>query len=121
MYYFPPSYLGSYLLLSEKIASLKCYLVGKITPTSTVLDLILGAVSRNTMEKTLRSEQSREPLPALGCQRFSTGLLRFMCQGVDAEIDTNSSSLRFFMLFCAPLSGLKIDREPNLQRTKNAR
>ena len=67
MYYKPLPYLWSYVLLSEKIASLDCYLVGMIAPTSIVLDLILGAVSRNTMEKTLRSEQFREPLPALGC------------------------------------------------------
>ena len=58
MCYKPLPYLWSYVLLSEKIASLKCYLVGMIAPTSTVLDLILGAVSRNTMEKRLRSEQS---------------------------------------------------------------
>jgi len=84
MYHKPLPYLWSYVLLSERIASLDCYLVGMIAPVSTVLDHILGAVSKNTMEKTLRSEQSREPLTALGCQRFSTGLLRFMCQGVDS-------------------------------------
>lgn len=84
MYYKPLPYLWSYVLLSERIASLDCYLVGMIAPTSIVPDHILGAVGRNTMEKTLRSQQSRDPLPALGCQRFSTGLLRFMCQGVDS-------------------------------------
>ena len=84
MYHKPLPYLWSYVLLSERIASLDCYLVGMIASRSTVLDLILGAVGRNTIEKTLRSEQSREPLTALGCQRFSTDLLRFMCQGVDS-------------------------------------
>ena len=98
-----------------------CYLVAMIVPLAIVLDLILPNLGRNAMEETLRSGDALKPLVSLRCQRFMTSSVTFFCQPLDVQIDTFGSVFYIFMFVLCPLSGLKTHREPNLQRTKNAR
>ena len=73
------------------------------------------------MEETLRSGNALNPLVSLRCQRFVTSSVTFFCQPLDVQIDTFGSVFYIFIIVLCPLSGLKTHREPNLQRTKNAR
>ena len=95
--------------------------MGKIVPTAIVLDLILPNLGTNAMEETLRSGSLPDPLVSLRCQRFVTSSVTFFCQPLDVQIDTIGSVFYIFIIVLCPLSGLKTHREPNLQRTKNAR
>ena len=71
--------------------------------------------------ENLKIRQSPDPLLPLRCQRFDTGFVTFFCQPLDVQIHTFGSVFYIFIIVLCPLSGLKTHREPNLQRTKNAR